>query len=288
MKILFISDFGLNHTPGGAQQSNDLVIKKGLELGYDIKLHNFDSSPMNFYEHYDLVISSNLEMIYKNNPKTIDYILSSDNHIRYEHDSCSYLSNQLRKKLFQHSKINFFLSSFHVEFFNKFYGNYFDNIEIVYDPIDTSIFYKSEGEKKYDVIYCGSLHPLKGLQNLFDFSKRNRNRKVSIFGWGTPDILESVTNFCKEYSNVEFMGHKSQEEIADVFKKCNSIFHSPVVNEPFCRMIAEGIICGCEDIIGMPNKIGSYLEFQDVGYENFKTHCENASSIFWDKVKNKL
>ena len=42
MKVLFISDFGLHHNSGGAQVSNDLIIKKGLEKGYEITLHNYD------------------------------------------------------------------------------------------------------------------------------------------------------------------------------------------------------------------------------------------------------
>ena len=199
-----------------------------------------------------------------------------------------------RKKLARTSKtpgrtqlINFFLSSFHVDYFNEFYGNYFDNIEIVYDPIDTSVFYRSDDEKEYDIVYCGSLHPLKGLQNLLDFSKRNRNRKVSIFGWGDPQITQSITDFCNEYKNVEFFGTKSQKEISEILRKCNAIFHSPVVNEPFCRMIAEGLICGCKNVIGRPNKIGSYLEFENVGYDEFKEKCQNASSIFWDKIQSK-
>ena len=285
MKILFISDFGLQHNPGGAQQSNDLIINKGIDLGHEIKLHNFDSSPMDFYQYYDLVISSNLELISKKNPEKIDFILSSDNHVRLEHDSCSYLSSQVRKKLFQSSKTNFFLSSFHVDYFKKEYGNYFTNVEIVYDPIDTSLFYKTKEEKEYDVVYCGSLHRLKGLQNLIDFSKRNMDRKISIFGWGPTDTIKLVTNLCKESKNIEFFGQKPQKEIADILRKCNSIFHNPIVNEPFCRMVAEGLISGCEDIIGRPNKIGSYIEFQKVGYDEFREQCKNASSIFWDKIK---
>ena len=44
-KILFISDFNLNHTPGGAQRSNDLIINKlGLNsilLIYNLSLYLF-------------------------------------------------------------------------------------------------------------------------------------------------------------------------------------------------------------------------------------------------------
>ena len=78
--------------------------------------------------------------------------------------------------------------------------------------------------------------------------------------------------------------YRVQKEISEVFRKCNSIFHNPIVNEPFCRMVAEGLICGCKEIIGNPNKIGSYLEFKEVGYDEFKKRCENAADIFWSKV----
>ena len=58
------------------------------------------------------------------------------------------------------------------------------------------------------------------------------------------------------------------------------------MREPFCRMVAEALLCGVEELIGDKNKIGSYLEFQDVGYENFKDGCKNATTKFWDKVSS--
>jgi hypothetical protein len=52
-------------------------------------------------------------------------------------------------------------------------------------------------------------------------------------------------------------------------------------------MVGEGLICGCENVVGRTDKIGSYMEFEKVGYEKFKEECQNASSIFWEKI-NKL
>ena len=75
-----------------------------------------------------------------------------------------------------------------------------------------------------------------------------------------------------------------KEQVAKVFQQSNAVFHSPIVNEPFCRMIAEAILCGVEEIIGSPNKIGSCLEFQKVGYNEFSNSCENAANKFWQKV----
>jgi hypothetical protein len=49
-------------------------------------------------------------------------------------------------------------------------------------------------------------------------------------------------------------------------------------------MIAEALICGVKELIGDPYKLGSYLEFKEHGYDNFKKNCENASNIFWSKI----
>ena len=41
----------------------------------------------------------------------------------------------------------------------------FKNFKVVYEPINTEIFVDEQKDKIYDVIYCGFLHPLKGLSN---------------------------------------------------------------------------------------------------------------------------
>ena len=281
MKILFISDFTLDQRQGGAQVSNDIIVKKGKQLGYQIIEHDHTSSVVDFLSSYDLVINSNLEAITQKSPEKFNYIKKLPNSVRLEHDSCLYLTPENREALFKNSKLNFFLSRYHYQFFTEMYGDYFENVEIVYDPIDTSVFKKSQDEKIYDVVYCGYLHHLKGLNNLISFAKQNPNRKVSIFGWGDQDYGPLFD----EVENIEFLGVKSHEEIAKIFRQSKALFHSPIVNEPFCRMVGEALLCGVEEIIGDTERIGAYLEFKEVGYENFKNGCENAAENFWSKIK---
>ena len=280
MKILFISDFTLKQRRGGAQVSNAFVIEEGRKRRHEIVEHHHNSSIIDFLTSYDLVINSNLEAISKIAPAKLDYILGMSNCVRLEHDSCSYLRDEDREILFTKSKKNFFLSNYHYSFFKDIYGDYFKNVEIIYDPVDTTIFKKEEKEKIYDVVFCGYLHPLKGLNNLIHFARNNPNRNVDVFGWSdeNPDTL-----FKKE-PNITFKGILEHEKIASIFQQCNAVFHSPVVREPFCRMVGEALLCGVEEIIGDTSKIGSYLEFEKVGYEKFKQGCEEAASLFWEKV----
>ena len=280
MKVLFISDFTLQQREGGAQVSNNILIKKGKELGYEIKEHSHSSSVTDFLTSYDLVINSNLEVISKISPEKLPFILKMPNSIRLEHDSCSYLHDNIRLELFSKSKKNYFLSNFHFDFFKKLYGDYFHYIEIIYDPIDTQVFKKSDCDKQYDVVYCGYLHHLKGFNNLLKFAKENPNRNIDIFGWA--DF--STKGFFDKYPNIKHNGQIDHSEIAQVFQKSNAIFHSPIVNEPFCRMVAEALLCGVEEIIGDKSKIGSYLEFEKIGYDKFKDRCESAASKFWETV----
>jgi glycosyltransferase involved in cell wall biosynthesis len=281
VKVLFISDFSLDHNLGGAQVSNNIIINKGIELGHDITLHNYDSSALNLIYQYDLIISSNLEVILQTSKYLFDYIINHTNHVRLEHDSCLYLNKEARELLFRSSKINFFLSEFHLEFFKDFYGDIFNNVEIVYDPIDTSLFYDDNSDKLYDVVYCGFIHPLKGSKNLINFCKTNANRKIDIFGW-TQD--QNIFNELSLLTNVKIHDKLSHSEMPNIFRKSKYIYHSPEVNEPFCRMVAEALLCGCE-FIGYESKIGSLQEFRNHGTEEFSQRCNNAANIFWQKIQ---
>lgn len=281
MKVLFVSDFSLKHNSGGAQVSNDLIIQKGIENGHEITLHNYDSSPVNLIHKYDIVISSNLEAITHTSKYLLDYIINHPKHIRLEHDSCLYLNQITRELLFKSSKINFFLSEFHLEFFKNFYGDIFNNTEIVYDPIDTLLFYDDSSNKLYDVIYCGFIHPLKGSDNLINFCKNNLDRKIDIFGW-TED--KNIINQLSSLTNVNMHDKVSHSEISNIFRQSNYIYHSPEVNEPFCRMVAEALLCGCK-FIGNESKIGSLKEYVKHGKEKFKEDCKHASQFFWQKIE---
>ena len=143
------------------------------------------------------------------------------------------------------------------------------------------MFHHAGSERIYDIVYCGYLHQLKGLDNLLRFASSNPDRKISIFGWCdfNPESIFSNAE------NISFHGEKSHEEIAEIFQQSVAVYHSPIVNEPFCRMVGEALLCGVEEIIGSTQKIGSYLEFQKCGIEEFSKRCSEAPQIFWDKLE---
>ncbi len=281
MDVLFISDFNLEHNSGGAQVSNDAIIRAGRERGLSITEFNHDTSSLKLMYRYDLLISSNLEVLSHRSDYIFDRIINHPNHIRLEHDSCSYLPADKRRKLFSSTKKNFFLSQFHLDFFKEAYGDYFENVEINFDPIDTKIFYPSSNKKrKYDIVYCGFLHELKGAYNLIHTAVFNPQRKFDVFGWSDN---ERLIKELQQYPNIELHQPVPLNEVGEIYRNAKFIFHDPVVNEPFCRMVGEALICGCE-LMGNGDKIGSYQEFYKLGSDEFRAQTEKAQHTFWDKI----
>ena len=119
MRVLFVSDFSLNHNSGGAQVSNQSIIQQGIKNGHEITLHNFDSSYTDFLYSYDCIVSSNLEVISRKNPDKLNLIINHSNHFRLEHDSCSYLDFDTRKRLFVRLKSISFYLNFMLSFFDQ-------------------------------------------------------------------------------------------------------------------------------------------------------------------------
>ena len=280
-KIIFISDFNLSHSLGGAQRSNEIIIQKGRELGYSILEANFN---FNFnvedFDQYDILISSNLEAIYKLNPNIIDKIANHKYHVRLEHDSNKYLKQEDREKLFRSCKKTVFLTNFHYQFFINNYGDIFNNVEIISDPIDTNLFYNQNKEREDKILYVGFMHELKGSLGFFELVMNNPNIKFVIAGWGTIvfDFLAS------NLPNVEYLGNVDHTNMPNLFNKYETLYYNPIIPEPFCRSVAEGVLCGIKLMSPNSNIIGCLNELREIGREKFIENCQNASKIFWDKI----
>lgn len=284
MNILFISDFSISEKYGGAEISNGILIEEGRRLGHTITEFTVNSSPITLLQNYDLVISSNFCALNYNdrNRFIYNFIVNHPNHVRLEHDSCMYFSKEDREKLFTSSKKNFFLTEFHANFFKEFYGNYFSNIEIVYDPIDIDRFIDVGCERIYDIVYCGFLSDLKGANNLIEFANKNLDRNITIFGWSEDQSIIDKINLTKNIVLKERIQHSL---IHEIYQKSKFVFHAPRINEPFCMMVDEALLCGCS-FIGDYEKIGSYKEIQKNGIENFKIKCKESKEIFWNSINN--
>lgn len=280
MKVLLISDYSLLHTSGGAQRSNAIIMERGRSRGHLINEFNYDGDQSVLSHHYDMVISSNLEAISQSQPHIIPWIISQENHVRLEHDANRYLSNDLRRALFQSCKKAFFLSKFHYENFVDSYGDYFVNVEIVPDPIDATKFYDFQKEREDKILYVGFMHPFKGTDEFFSYALENSHLDFVVAGWANN---ERYLRTCEVLSNVEMMGRVDHEEMPSLYNKYMKMFYKPVYYEPFCRSVAEALFCGIE--IESNNLVGGLRFFNEVGYDEFVCQCNKAPETFWEKLE---
>lgn len=281
MKVLLISDFGIHHSLGGAQRSNQIIIDKGKSRGHEIEVYHYDSDASVLFKEYDVVISSNLEVLSKH-PGIIQYIINCKNHVRLEHDFCRYLDNETRKFLYKSCKKTFFLTMYHYSKFVDYYGDYFINCEIVPDPIDVLNFRALEDlgySRKNDILYVGFMHPLKGTGNFIDYVNKNPDKKCVVAGWGGIEY----ENFMHEKENINFLGKVAYEKMPSLYNSYKLMYYNPEFDEPFCRSVGEALCCGMK-IIGNSNKIGSlHMYNEDPGM--FRTRCAEAEENFWEKIE---
>lgn len=280
VKILWISDFSTKHNIGGAQRSDDIIIKKGISLGFDITHFTFDSDKRLLNNRYDHVISANLECIYNQCPDVIDYLMLSNSHSRLEHDMNHYLSEIDRKKLFLNCKNTFFLTNYHYDLFINKYGNIFHNVRIVSDPIDTSVFYDHKKVRENKLLYVGFMHELKGTYDFFNYAIKNLDKQFIVAGWGDR-IFEHLAS---TVPNIEFLGSIDYSLMPDIYNKYKTMVYFPRIDEPFCRSVGEALLCGME--LGINNKIGCVHEYNRLGKAGFVNACGNATNLFWSHFKH--
>lgn len=281
-KILWLADYNLSQAPGGAQRSDEIIINQGRKLGLDIFRVNHETfgRHINIYD-YDILISSNVCAITQKNNYILDQISNHKYHVRIEHDSNDYLSQESRVKLFSFCKKTFFLTDYHFWFFKELYGDIFKNVEIVPDPIETSEFYDYGQKRENKVLYVGYMHPLKGSNSFFEHVLNNPNQDFAVAGWTS---YQTYNFLCSKIPNIEYLGLVNYEQMPQIYNKYTSLYYEPNLREPFCRSVAEAIVCGMELLTSKQSQIGCLYDIQKHGLQSFKENCKNSPLTFWNKI----
>lgn len=281
-KILWLADYNLSEAPGGAQRSDQMIIDQGRLMGFNILKHtNSTLDPHIDIHKYDVVVSSNIHALSINHKNLINEISNHKYHVRLEHDSNEYLKQEDRIKLFGSCKKTIFLTQFHHYFFTKFYGDIFKNIEIIYDPIDSNKFKNFNQEREDKILFAGYMHPLKGAYEFFEYAITNPDKQFVFAGWCSNHVLNFLS---RTVNNIENLGLVDHSNMPEIYNKYKYMFYSPNLNEPFCRSVAESVLCGMQVITNSKDRIGCLLEIEKHGIDNFREKCSKASLDFWNKI----
>ena len=279
MKVLWVSDYTLKHSQGGAQRSNNLIIEEGKKRGHQILEFSVDSPDNLLTPDYDLMVSSNLEALSKKD-RFVEWLTTFPKHVSVEHDSNRYLDDDSRRSLFKSCIKAFFLSNFHLQQFIDSYGDYFQNAEIIPDPIDPDTFFDKGQERENKILYVGFMHQLKGTNELFSYAVENSDSDFVVAGWTNEYHFVQT---CENMPNIEFLGTVPFSEMPNLYNKYKTMFYKPTFYEPYCRAVAEAISCGM-DVIGN-DLIGCLHHMNEVGKEEMVSQCARAPEIFWESVE---
>ena len=279
-KILWVADFGLRHNSGGAQRTDSYMIAELESSGFSVTVFHHDSDTQVFNQEYDLVVSGNLEMLSRSSD-IMNYLISHPNHIRFEHDSNAYLSVEHRRMLFGSTTKNIFLSDFHHSTFVELYGDIFPNPAVCVSPIDTKRFRNLNPENKINgTLSVGFMHTLKGTNRFFVEAVRNPDKDFYYAGWGSPHL----TRVMQAITNINHLGKIEYEEMPSLLNRYTDFFYHPLKFEPFCRSVAEAIICGMNVDCG--ENVGSLHHFRKVGRDQFVKDCQESPKRFVELVTN--
>jgi len=274
MKVLWVADFSVKHNSGGAQRTDQHVKDFGRSLGHEIIEFNYDTPSDVLLGDFDMVVSGNLESLSRR-ADVFQFLLSHPNHVRYEHDSNSYLSQEARQALFQSTKKTLFLSNFHYQTFMQLYGDIFNNVEIVTSPIDTDKFYDKGEEREDKTLYIGFFHFFKGTQNFMREVLMNPDKQYVVAGWGSA----AHENLMRGFKNVEWLGKLDYSRMPELYNKYKKLFYHPEKFEPFCRAVGEAALCGME--LDCSDNIGAVHDLKTYGTDKLKEMCNDSPQRFW-------
>ena len=276
MKILLVSDFGLQHTVGGAQRSNQMIVDAGRLRGHHIDFFHYDTTQL--YDNYDILISSNLEVISQRIPLLLEHIRTTGRHVRLEHDSNLYWNNDYRRTFWGSCRLSFFLTQYHVDYFKIKYGDIFQNIRIVPDPISAD--FTNLGLPRFGIGAAGFTHSLKGTDVFIKYVRDNQDKQFYYAGWGSEYYIHELNNL----PNLKMMGQLDHNEMINFYNSIEEFVHFSQQPEPFCRSVGEAILCGVPKIT-CPDNIGSYLAWQQ-DKDGFAKSCHDAANNFWSIIEN--
>lgn len=139
------------------------------------------------------------------------------------------------------------------------YNGFNDNIEVVYNGVDTNLFYsnkrKEKLKEKIKVIFVGSLNKNKGVEILAEASLELKDDFDFTFVGDGP-----LENKLKErYSHINFTG-KVDHEMVSKLLRTSDIMILPSFSEGFPNILLEGMSCGLP-VIG--TRVGGIPEMID-------------------------
>lgn len=276
-KIIWLADYTVEDHKGGAQQTNETMIRAGRRK-YDIEVMKPDSFDKKKIGKATLVITNNIT---KFNPDDLYWMTQKIPFVRYEHDYTAVTQNIADGQLFRRSLKNIFLSPLHYIESCKIFGDNIKRKVIIQPCVSPSVFNVDKGveRKPQTVIYAGQLCTEKGADEFDQFIKDHPEKKFIVCGWGRDS--EKI----KDNENVEYHESIDHKELVKLYQSSQYFYHRPQWKEPFGRSVVEAYLCGCSLMIN--ENIGAMsFDWNWEDYDLIVRKMNEAPSKFWKVIED--
>jgi len=269
---------------GGAEISNELVIKVGIDCGFSISV--FTPKVVNLkseFEKADLVIFNNIWAFDSSQIKVIDEFISHGMkpYVKYEHDHRELSRPEFSRKLFANSILNVFLSPIHLDNHRQILG-----CEGICLPlaIDVDFFHLiSSIERKTNTALICNVRNFKSWKNLQTYITAHPEIAFTVLSNGGPPV---------HGDNVKISSMVPYEKMPEVYSAYQYLVHlldGWGANE---RVIWEAALCGCEIVM---NKMVGARSWGSKGFNVNLTSgivirewLEKAPYLFWLEIDDRM
>lgn len=131
-------------------------------------------------------------------------------------------------------------------------------------PIYANVQALAPSEKRYDLLYVGTMDQNKGMDRLIDLLSRQPALRVALVGEGP--WREKVQQAIAGRSNVHFFGGQTPAQLADLYQK-SRCFLSLSRNESFGLVMTEAMACGTPVIATLTDGSAAQVRDGDNGYK---------------------
>lgn len=267
---------------GGAELSNRLVVKIGRNLGFDICVMTPQSFNWQTLRHARLIIINNIWHFDINQMQAINRAIFECQvpYAVYSHDiRDSDQRRQLARRLFKHSKANFFISPAHKEKVEEKVYEMSDSHALPL-AIDTDIFKREIGIKRQKdlvVSTAGRLHNAKQPTGLLSFIKKHPEFHYELY-------LESTNLINQLFGNINNVTMKlpvNHEELPRIYSRAEHMVHLSAIFGAGERVILEAALCGCK-IISNKNSGHMSWDWDWDDTDSIRSKLKRAPYEFWN------
>lgn len=279
--VAWVQDFSIR---GGAEISNELVIKVGVDCGFSISIVTPKVvSLRSELEKVDLVIFNNIWAFDPSQMKVIDEFVSQGikPYVKYEHDHRELGRLEFSRKLFTNSILNVFLSPIHLENHRQVLG-----CEGICLPlaIDVDFFHLIPSvERKTNTALICNVRNFKSWKNLQAYVTAHPEIAFTVLSNGGVPV---------NGDNVKISPMVLYEKMPEVYSAYQYLVHlldGWGANE---RVVWEASLCGCQVVA---NKMVGALSWGNEGFNVNLTNgtvvrewLEKAPYLFWREIDNRM